>query len=127
MLGIGRLKRFAETLIGTRRRSAPVRALHGLASFVESAYANEGSNFNLNGERTLLRKAASANFRIAFDVGANIGDWSSEAVAVWPNVHVHAFEVAPPTFERLSENFRASKHFTRVTLNCMGLSESSDT
>jgi FkbM family methyltransferase len=122
-MGIGRLRNFARAVIGTHRRSVAVSALHRFASFVESAYANEGSSFESNGEQALLRKLGPADFRVVFDVGANFGNWSSEAVAVWPNCHVHAFEVAPQTFQRLSECLRTSEGYTRVTLNCLGLSD----
>jgi FkbM family methyltransferase len=123
MRGVGRLKLVARSAISTHRRSLAVRALHSLASFVESAYANEGANFHLNGEQTLLRKLAPADFRLAFDVGANFGDWSAEAMAMWPHCNVHAFEVAPQTFQRLGERLRATGDNPRVTLNCLGLSD----
>jgi FkbM family methyltransferase len=122
-MALGGLKNSLRDAIGTHRRSAGVKALHRLASFVESAYANEGSSFHSNGEQDLLRKLKSANFQTAFDVGANFGDWSMEAAAVWPECRIHAFEVAPPTFERLGETVRASAAGGRVILNCWGLSD----
>jgi len=122
MRGIGRIENFVRGLISTHRRSPAVQALHGLASFVESAHANEGSSFHANGERALLRKLASAGFQTAIDVGANFGDWVSEALAVWPNCRVHAFEVAPLTFRTLTEQLPAESR-DRVTLNCLGLSD----
>jgi FkbM family methyltransferase len=127
MRGAGRIKAWARSAIGAHRRSPMVKTLHGLASFVESAYANEGAIFHSNGERTLLRKLTPAACRTVFDVGANFGDWSAEALAVWPNCQVHAFEVAPPTFERLSERFRLAEGGRRVLLNCFGLSDENGT
>jgi FkbM family methyltransferase len=123
MRGIGRLKNIARVAIGTYRRSAAVKALHGVTSFVESAYSNEGTSFQSNGEAALLRKLRSANFRIAFDVGANFGDWSAEALSIWRDCHVHAFEVAPETFQRLSKRLCISGHQNLVTMNCFGLSD----
>jgi FkbM family methyltransferase len=123
MLGSGRLKKSLRAAIGAHRRSAPVRALHGFARFVESAYANEGSSFHENGESLLLKKLAASGFRTAFDVGANFGDWSDEALAAWPQCHVHAFEVAPATFQELSKRLCGAAQQGRVTLNGMGLSD----
>jgi FkbM family methyltransferase len=123
MLGIGRFKTLTRGIIGTHRRSPVVKALHGFASFVESAYANEGASFERNGEQALLNKLRGFDFGTAFDVVANFGDWTSEAIAVWPKCHVHAFEVAPGTFDRLSERFRSFQQPDRLTLNCLGLSD----
>ena len=120
---LGRIKREAASLIGRNRRSHLVRSLHRAAAFVESAYTNEGSNFSRNGEERAIRALRGAGIKIAFDVGANVGDWLMEALNAWPECHVHAFEVAPPTFERLAERVRASPHAARATLNCFGLSD----
>lgn len=127
MKGLGRIKTFARSAISAQRRSPAVKALHDLASFVESAYANEGSSFHVNGEKNLLRKLAPVDFRLAFDVGANFGDWSVEVLDIWPHCYVHAFEVAPPTFERLSAGLRSTNHTHRISLNCFGLSDEKTT
>ena len=75
MIGTGKLISTARNLIGYHRRSVLVGALHRFASFVESAYANEGASFEVNGERGLPGKLSPSDFKIAFDVGANFGDW----------------------------------------------------
>src|SRR5438477_11122497 len=93
--------------IGKNRRSAPVKLLHNFASLVESAWFNEGSSFETNGERRIIELLSVAGFRVAFDVGANHGDWLTEALANWPQCHIHAFEVAPLTFQRLCERISA--------------------
>jgi FkbM family methyltransferase len=123
MIGTGRLEHAARAAIGRYRRSAAVKALHGLTSFVESAYANEGSSFELNGERFLLQRLRCANFRIAFDVGAHCGDWLRAALAAWPNCFIHAFEVAPETVKLLSHSIRAAGRADRVALNGLGVSD----
>jgi FkbM family methyltransferase len=120
---IGRAKSVARGLIARQRRSAAVRLLHGVASFVEAAYSNEGANVALNGEEHLIQSLRPANFKVAFDVGANEGDWLLSALATWQQCHVDAFEVAPPTFERLENRVRESHHSSRATLNRFGLSD----
>lgn len=117
------VKTLGRRLIGTHRRSAGVRALHQLASFVESAYWNEGSSFHANGERQLLDRLRAADFRTAFDVGANSGDWLIACLAAWPRCGVHAFEVAPITFQRLERRMAESSCQDRATLNGCGLSD----
>lgn len=122
-----RLTGYTYRAISKHRRSGLVLALHKLSAFVESAYANEGASFHSNGEHALLKRLASADFRVAFDVGANFGDWTFAALAVWPNCHLHAFEVAPQTFQTLNASIEASDQCKRVSLNCAGLSDEAGT
>jgi FkbM family methyltransferase len=117
-----RLKSSARALISSHRTSTVVRSLHAAAAFVESAYQNEGSDFFRNGERRLLERLAATNPRVAFDVGANVGDWVLEAIRIWPACHVHAFEVAPPTFTQLTDRLTGASR-SRVTAQCLGLSD----
>jgi FkbM family methyltransferase len=119
---VGRLDNLARVAIGKHRRSALVKVLHNISSFVESSYSNEGSSIEINGEQCVLRKLRPANVQLAFDVGAHLGDWLTEALCVWPSCRVHAFEVAPQTFQLLSDRIHASEHANRVTLNKMGVS-----
>jgi FkbM family methyltransferase len=120
---LGRLKTAARGVIGRHRRSGPVDWAHRIAAFVESAYANEGSDFASNGEAMVLERLAPADPRTAFDVGANEGDWLMGALRVWPRCHVHAFEVAPATGRRLAERVAGSGQADRVTVNALGLSD----
>src|SRR5438034_9280044 len=99
---IGRTRNLAQRAISKNRRSAPIQLLHSLSSFVESAYRNEGSDIDRNGELRLMKQLSLADFKMAFDVGANLGDWLLHALESWPQCHCHAFEVAPPTFQRLA-------------------------
>ena len=104
-----------------------MRLLHDAAAFVESAYANEGSSFAVNGESNLIERLRPASFTVAFDVGANEGDWILAALSAWPRCQVHAFEVAQPTFERLALRMRQSEYCSRATLNRIGLSDTEGT
>ena len=126
MLGLGRIQNGARRWIGKHRQSGLVTTVHRLAKFFDSAYENEGSSFEHNGERAMLKRLRAANFQIAMDVGANFGDWSLSCMELWPRVQVHAFEVAPVTFETLkgqTQNFGAD----RLILNCAGLGEQDGT
>jgi FkbM family methyltransferase len=123
MLGLGRVKNSLRTVIATHRRSLVISAIHNVTSFVESAWRNEGSEFASNGERFVLRKLRSAQFQVAIDAGANLGDWSREALDMWPSCRVHAFEVAPATFEGLEAGMRTYAHRDRISLHQVGLSD----
>ncbi len=59
-------------------------------------------------------------------MGANIGDWTLEALRLWPGCHVHAFEVAPLTFAQLTTRLSAGDR-ARVTPQCLGLSDATGT
>ncbi len=66
---------------------------------------------------------ALAGFTTAFDVGAHVGEWSIAVLQQWPSSHVHAFEVAEPTYERLARRIAATGFSARATLNRAGLSD----
>jgi FkbM family methyltransferase len=123
MLQLGKVKNAARRAIGKHRRSMPIMLLHEAASFVESAYANEGSDFHTNGESFLLQRLSGCGFRVAFDIGANVGDWTLAALEAWPACHCHAFEVASPTFQALSDRVSRSPHAARATMHCLGASD----
>jgi len=63
-------------------------------------------NYDLltNGEAFVLEALAGFGPRVLLDAGANVGGWSLAAAARCPGAEVHAFEIAPPTFERLVAN-----------------------
>jgi FkbM family methyltransferase len=120
---IGRIKMSARDMIAANRHSRAITSLRSFTSFVESAWLNEGASFDVNGERDLLRRLSKAQVLTAFDVGANDGDWLLGALAAWPSCHIHAFEVAPTTFEHLENRLAMSGHASRASLNCLGLSD----
>jgi FkbM family methyltransferase len=102
----------------------PLKVLHQAAAFFEDAYANTGDFYaQHNGEQGIVRKLHAADFRTAFDAGANFGEWTIDAATEWPRCHVHAFEVAPPNYRKLEEKVLSSAFRDRITLNCFGLSD----
>jgi FkbM family methyltransferase len=115
------LKTRGRRLIARNRGRTPFRALHQIATFIDESYENEEWDMCVNGEAALVRRLAPAGFTTIVDVGAHVGDWSIEALKAWPAAHAHAFEVAPPTFERLSRHAVESGMAARMTLNACGL------
>lgn len=55
-----------------------------------------------NGEMFLVRKAAR-HWNVAFDIGANIGEWTEAVTASNPRCEVYCFEASPLVFERLQQ------------------------
>ena len=77
-----------------------------------------------NGEEWLLRRMAARNdVQCAFDVGANVGDWSLRCRHYFPEIAIHAFEIAPPVFAELQQKISDLKN---IILNPVGLSDQHD-
>ncbi|MDD3029248.1 MAG: FkbM family methyltransferase [Alphaproteobacteria bacterium] len=94
------------------------RAMTLLCTYFLMAVKNFNSVFAENGERAVLTRLAVFNPRVIFDVGANVGEWSSLAIAEMPGVHVHSFEIISKTFEELKRNLFGH---SQVSLNNFGL------
>jgi FkbM family methyltransferase len=121
----GHIKSRVFSLIAHNRDSLPVRSLHKVATFVDAAYRNEGSNFFLNGESRVLDRLANQNFKIAVDVGVNVGHWAIAALEAWPHCHVHGFEIAPQTAAKCRQNLAAHLEGRRGTVYELGMSDRS--
>jgi FkbM family methyltransferase len=119
------VKRAVRRAIATHRRSSPMIALHKVAEFCEGAWRNEGSDLASNGERFIIERFRLANFQIVIDAGAHTGEWCLQSLSAWPSCRVHAFEVAPKTFERLARARDASTHAARLSVHSTGLSNDS--
>jgi FkbM family methyltransferase len=120
------LKTRSRRLLARKRQTAPVRALHRFAAFIDASYENDEWDMCANGETTLMRRLAPAVFTMVFDVGAHVGDWAIEAMRAWPSSRTHAFEVASPTFARLADRIAAAGLSDRTTLNCYGLADATE-
>lgn len=78
------------------------------------------NRFTENGEQALLDRLAPLGFRMLFDVGANVGTWSTHALQVFPEANLHAFEIVPDTFAALRSRLPVVE---RIRLNPFGLSD----
>ena len=71
-----------------------------------------------NGELRLMREKLP-HATVIFDAGANVGDWTEEALKINPRAEFHCFEPSPTTFRALS-----AKNFPpNVKRNNFGLSD----
>jgi FkbM family methyltransferase len=110
--------------LATRVARSPLDPpLRWLASRLQR-YADIADNLNncdfaSNGERMLIERGAP-HWRVALDVGANLGDWAREVTAVNPACAVHCFEASPSTFESLRARLGG---VANVTLHAAGAGE----
>jgi FkbM family methyltransferase len=119
------LRTRSRRFLARKRRHASVQALHRFAMFIKESYDNDEWDMCANGETALLRRLAPAHFSVVFDVGAHVGDWSIAALKTWPQAGAHVFEVAEPTYRRLTTHIEAAGLSSRATLNRLGLSDAS--
>lgn len=89
-----------------------------------SLYQNN-SDMATNGEIPFLKEyLASITDGVTFDVGANIGDWTTRVLELHDRLSVHCFEPHPATFATLKANLEGNP---RVTLHNHGLSSAPGT
>ncbi|MEO8428333.1 MAG: FkbM family methyltransferase [Verrucomicrobiota bacterium] len=75
-----------------------------LSRYIDLAENWNNGDQSTNGEAFLIRKVAP-KLRVVFDIGANLGDWSSLVLAVNPICKVYAFEASPATFANLKKRY----------------------
>jgi FkbM family methyltransferase len=81
-----------------------VRYLNRIVQFLYFALENKNNDHKTNGEFWLMEQLSKTNARTIFDVGANVGKWSTEARALFSNGSIYAFEPMPEVFEKLKLN-----------------------
>ncbi len=114
-----RFKVLAARVIQDNRRAWAARMAARLARFYNNSWEYPGYSIEENGERALLRSLAGEDIRTIFDVGANVGDWSSDCASVFGNASIHSFEPVPATFQVLATRAGSER---RITPHPYGLS-----
>lgn len=103
---------------------APLRWLAGrLQRYADIADNLNNCDFASNGERMLIERGAP-HWKVALDVGANLGDWAREVGAVNPACRVHCFEASPSTFDALRARLGGAPN---VTLHAAGAGDADGT
>jgi len=110
------------------------RKLRGLAWRVFNKIENNGNaRFEENGEKVFIDNLLktfknSGGGKIVFDIGANIGEYSSMLIdnskKHGVELELHLFEPTKSCFETISKKFESKKN---VTLNNFGVSDSNAT
>ncbi|MCU4179037.1 FkbM family methyltransferase [Bosea sp. BH3] len=94
------------------------RALYHAANLYKKTYNNLNYDMETNGEFHVLDKLKKVGVKTIFDVGANKGDYTRACLSRFSDATIHAFEIAPPTYQKLKKNVSSE----RVVLNEFGLS-----
>lgn len=95
------------------------RAIYKIANIYVKSYNNLNYDMTTNGEHHLLDRLARIGVKTVFDVGANKGDYTLACLSRFEDVTIHAFEIAPPTYQKLVRNVSSD----RVKFNQFGLSD----
>jgi len=86
--------------------------------YVNFYEGQDDPDFQTNGEARTLRTLLPG-CRVAFDVGAHIGDWTALALEINPSLQVHCFEPSAESYRQLERRHGAAGN---VRLNPVGLS-----
>jgi FkbM family methyltransferase len=106
--------------VARNRRSLVLRKVAGICRRYLAWHGNFNYDLRTNGELFVLETLSNFQPLVLFDVGANVGAWSILAKEWSPRAEIHAFEIAPPTFETLVVNTR---HLEKVRCRNSGLSD----
>jgi FkbM family methyltransferase len=79
-------------------------AARGAEKYLRAYNNQQNWNVRSNGEARALRLVTSQCDGDVFDVGANVGQWSSMALEVIGSKRLHCFEPAASNFEKLRTN-----------------------
>ena len=86
-------------------------------------YRGFSYDIKTNGEKDLVNNISNifSDEIIFFDVGANIGNWTSEAICKFKTYDGHLFEMSVPTYENLIKRCGDNK---KLTINNIAISDS---
>lgn len=97
--------------------------LYKVSKKIVDHYRNENNcELPTNGEGDFIEKNKK-DFKVIFDVGANIGEWTDLVSKIIPEAKVYSFEPSPQTFKTLSQN----KFSENVKTFNIGLGEKNET
>jgi FkbM family methyltransferase len=119
---MGPIKSAVWFWIHRHRRNRVVARFARLCKNIHRASEHPGYDVNTDGERDLLRHAVSSPAPVLFDVGANVGDWSTMAREVIPSASIHAFELSPRTADLLTQRM---EHVPGIRVHAFGLADKS--
>ncbi len=76
--------------------------LYGLAKrYILFVQGENNPDKDINGEKWFLNKFIDESIKIVFDVGANIGEWSTALLLCNSKVNIHCFEPDESAFNKL--------------------------
>ena len=96
-------------MVAARKAFQP--AFRVLRSVSAAGMNFQPGHFSRSGELAVLERirALGTDVRTVVDVGANIGEWSRSAAAIFPEATIHAFEPASDTFRLLQQRLAGER------------------
>jgi FkbM family methyltransferase len=116
----GDLTWLARTIFEDRDKSQAGALDAFTKAYHEIFYLNGSADMRANGEVALLQRLSRLPLRVAFDVGANVGEWTLAVKQALPELQVHAFEIIPSTARELAGRLAG---LDGVRINDIGLSD----
>ena len=86
--------------------SPVLKPLAGLGRSINRLYENRNHDASSNGELNLLKKFASLNPSVIFDVGANVGEYAMLASSHCAEATIYSFEPVSKTYTMLQANIK---------------------
>ena len=115
------MKSRVKIFLSKHRRSRLIQKLDQSFIGFHRAYENMNYDFSSNGEENVLKRLkATISCKTIFDVGANSGEWSCLTSTIFPDAHIHAFEIMPETFQSL---LNATSQIENFSPHNVGLSD----
>lgn len=114
------LPRPVARYLARHRRASWNRAVAKACRTYLNAFDNLDYDGETNGEHALIDRMSCPAGAVAFDVGANVGSWTSTFRARHPGARIHAFEIDPAVAATLEARFARDDH---VTVVAIGLSD----
>lgn len=86
--------------------------------YLDAYFGNTDANAHFNGETEFLRKTIPSGYidYVVFDVGANVGNWTLDALAINPALQIHCFEPVASTYETLRVNVPTTVRCNKLAL-----------
>jgi len=107
-----------------RRRNFISKYLAKKCTSLLRNYENFNYDFDINGEKNLLKKLSTLNFTTVFDVGGHLGNYSSMLRAFFPEAQLHIFEIIDDNIEHIKDKLAGHNN---VFINNFGLSNEDST
>jgi FkbM family methyltransferase len=108
--------------IASHRRNPLLRTAASLSERFLRAFGNVNYRLSTNGEERAVASLSHDVVRMAFDVGAYQGEWTTMVRRHHPHVLVHCFEVSPMVAEKLAMQFAG---IDGIVVNQFGLGSGS--
>jgi FkbM family methyltransferase len=86
-----------------------------LTSCLDRLNGDNNDNMATNGEFALLQSYLRPGMAL-FDVGANLGEWTAQALRIQQSLRIYAFEPVPHIFDALQQRFEGDERLVSINM-----------